>query len=70
MEKRGKRTTVSKISIMQEKAIVGLVIILENVIDAIGIKARCTTLDTVNLIALGKKKLGQIGAILASTPGD
>jgi hypothetical protein len=55
---------------MQEKAVVSLVVILEDVIYTIGIKARCTALDAVDLIASGKKKLGQVGTILASTSGD
>ena len=70
VEEKGKRATIGEISIMQEKAVVSLVVILEDVIYTIGIKARCTALDAVDLIASGKKKLGQVGTILASTSGD
>ena len=70
VEERGKRAAVCKIGIVQEKAVVGLVKIAEDVIDSIGVEAGRATLEAVNFVAFCQEQLGQVRAILASAAGD
>jgi hypothetical protein len=55
---------------VQEKAVVGLVKIAEDVIDSIGVEAGRATLEAVNFVAFCQEQLGQVRAILASAAGD
>jgi hypothetical protein len=52
---------------MQEQLTIGVVRILIEMIDAIGIQKRCAAFDTMNLIPARKQKFSEIGAVL---PGD
>src|SRR6185369_2064212 len=42
--------------------------ILEEMINSIGVKQGCPTLDAVNLVAHPKQELGQISTVLPSNP--
>jgi hypothetical protein len=48
----------------------GLVRILVQVVDAVGVEQRGAPLDAVHLVALVEQELGQIGAVLAGDAGD
>ena len=53
VQQRGKRAAVREIGIVQKKAVICLVEITEDVIDAFGIEAGCTPLEPVNFVTFG-----------------
>jgi hypothetical protein len=55
---------------VQEKAVVHVVKILEDVIDSLGIETRRATFKTVDFVSFGKKEFGQVRTVLACTAGD
>jgi hypothetical protein len=60
---------IGEIAMMEHESAVGLVRILVEVIDPVGIDRRAS-LDAVDQIALGQKELRQIGTVLASNSGN
>ncbi|MNL02313.1 hypothetical protein D3C87_1228140 [compost metagenome] len=61
---------VGQVSVMQVKPAVGVMGILVEVVDAIGIEQGSPALDPVDLIALLQQQLGQIRTILSRNPRD
>jgi hypothetical protein len=51
---------------MQDKVRIGLMRILVDMVDTIGIEERRTPLDAMNLIAFSEKKLREIRSVLSS----
>ena len=69
MQQRRQRTAIGKIRIVKIEAVLGLVPILKNVIDAISIEARRPTLQTMNFIPLLKKEFRQVRTVLSCAAG-
>src|SRR5262245_23522403 len=61
---------VGYITIMQLEGNALLVRVVDEMVDALGVERRRTTLHAVDDISLGEKKFGQIGAILPGCAGD
>ena len=54
---------------MQEELRIRLMWILILMVDSLGIKGRCASLDSVDFITLVKQQLSQIGSVLARDTG-
>jgi hypothetical protein len=65
-ERRG----VGEIAVVQKEAWVRVVRILVDMVDAVGIEQRRSSLDAVDFIAFGEEKLGEVGSILAGNSCD
>src|SRR5260370_35347546 len=61
---------VGYITIVQLEGNALLVRIVDEMVDALGVERRRTTLHAVDDISLGEKQFGQIGAILPGCTGD
>ena len=48
----------------------GLVRILVQVVDAVGVEQRGAALDAVDFVALAQQEFGEVGAVLAGDAGD
>jgi hypothetical protein len=48
----------------------GLVDVPIDVIEPVGVEAGGTAFQAMDLVAFGKKQLGQVGAVLAGATGD
>jgi len=55
---------------MEANAGLGIVELVIEMIDALGVERGRAALDAVHLVALGEQKLGEIGAILAGDARD
>ena len=55
---------------VQDEPATGLVGVLVEVVDAVGVEQRGAPLDAVHLIALVQQEFRQVGAVLASHSGD
>jgi hypothetical protein len=55
---------------MQHEVALGLMRILIEMVDALGIKRGGAPLQAVNFVSLGEQKFRQIGAILPRNPRD
>src|SRR6478672_1641690 len=55
---------------MEMNAGLGVVELVVQMIDALGVERRRAPLDAVDLVALREQELGEIGAILARDTGD
>jgi hypothetical protein len=69
-EARGQRAGVGEIGIVEKEPGAGAVGVFIQVVDAIGVEGRCATFQSVDLVAFGEKKLGEIGTVLSGDPGD
>ena len=63
-------TGVGKVTVMQHELTALLMGALIQMIDAVGIKQRGTSFDTMYLVPFVQKKFSQIGAVLAGDAGD
>jgi len=70
VEQRGEGTAVGKVGVMQEEAAPGLVRVLIDVVEPVGVEAGGAALEAVDFVAFGKQKLGQIRSVLASAAGN
>ena len=70
VEERGERTPVGEIGVVKKESGAGLVEVLIDVIEPIGVKARGAAFETVDLVAFGEQELGQVGAVLTGAAGD
>src|SRR5918992_77497 len=61
---------IRQITVVQNEITLRLVGILVQMIHPVGVKTRGAALDPMDLIALLQQKLGKIGPILSSYPGD
>ncbi len=61
---------ISQVTIVKFDARIIYMWILENMINSICIKARCTTLDAMNRIAFVQQELSQVRAILTGNTCD
>ena len=61
---------IGEVAVMQDELAVGLVRILIEVIDAVGVEERRAALDAVDLVAFVEQELGEVGAVLARDAGD
>ena len=61
---------IGHVAMMQHEATSLFVRILIQVVDAIGIEQRRSTLDAVHLVAFCEQKFGEICAVLSGDPGD
>jgi hypothetical protein len=55
---------------MQNEVAFGLVRVLVEMVDALGIKRGSAPLQAMNFISLGEQELRQVGAILPRNPRD
>jgi len=55
---------------VQEEVAPGLMGILVEMVDALGIERRGAAFQTVDLISLGQQELRQVRTVLAGNPGD
>ena len=65
-----KVSAIREVPIVQDEARRRLVWILVDVIDALGIEARCPAFDAVDLVALFQEEFGEVGAVLAGDAGN
>jgi hypothetical protein len=70
VEELGQRRRVGQVPVVGEKADARLVRVVVEVIDPVGVEARGTADDAVDLVALLQQELGQVGAVLAGDAGD
>ena len=61
---------IGEVAVVQDELAIGLVLILLEVIDAVGVEERRATLDAVDFVAFVEEKLGEVGAVLAGDAGD
>ena len=61
---------IRKISIMQDEVPVFEMGVFVEVVDAVSIEERAAPFDAMDLIALAKKKLRQVGPVLPGYAGD
>jgi len=61
---------IRKVSIVQDKVPVFEMGVFVEMIDAVCVEERTAPLDAMDLIALAKKKLRQIGTVLPGYAGD
>ncbi len=61
---------VGQITVVQDEAAAGLVRVLVEVVDAVGVEERGAALDAVDFVALAQQEFGKIGAVLAGDAGD
>ena len=61
---------VGHVAVVQDEAAAGLVRILVEVVDPVGVEQRRAALDAVDLVALAEQELGEVGAVLAGDAGD
>jgi hypothetical protein len=61
---------IGEIAVMQYEAAAGLMRVLIQMVDTIGIEQRGTALDAVDLVALVEQQFGQISAVLAGNAGN
>ncbi len=59
------RRRVGEIAVVEDELWMGIVRILVDVVDAIGIEERGAALDAVDLVAFGEEKLGEVRSVLA-----
>jgi len=55
---------------VQEQVALGLVRVLVEVVDALGVERRGAALQAVDFVTFGKQEFRQVGAILAGNSGD
>ena len=70
VKERGERTPVRQVGVVEEEARSGLVEVPIDVVEPVGVQAGGAALQAVDLIAFGKKELGEVGAVLAGATGD
>jgi hypothetical protein len=70
VEQRGERTAIGEIGVVEKESGVGLVEVLIDVVEPVGVEAGGTPFKAVDFVAFGKEELGQIGAVLAGATGD
>ena len=61
---------VGHVAVVQDEAAIGLVRILVEVVDPVGVEQRGAALDAVHLVAFAEQELGEVGAVLAGDAGD
>ena len=61
---------IGQIAIVKAQGRLRLVRIGIDVIEAVRVKCRSAADDSVNFVALGEQKLGEIGAVLTGDAGD
>jgi hypothetical protein len=64
------RTHTAEVGVMEKEAVAGLVEILVDVIEPVGVEAGGAAFQAVDLVTLGEEKLRQIGAVLTGAAGD
>src|ERR1039458_6100487 len=70
VEQRGERTAVGEVGVVEEEARSGLVDVLIDVVEPVGVQAGGTAFQAVDLVALGKKELSEVRTVLAGSAGD
>ena len=70
VEEGGERTAVGEVGVMEEEARAGLVDVLIDVVEPVGVQAGGTALQAVDLVAFGKEEFGEVRAILAGAAGN
>ena len=61
---------IGHVAVVQRERQAGLVRLVEEMIDAVGIEQRRPPLDAVDRVALAQQELGEIGAVLPGNAGD
>jgi len=61
---------VRQVTVMQDEFAVGLMRVLVEMIDAIGVEQRGAALDAVDFVAFAQQEFGEIGAVLPGNAGD
>ena len=61
---------IGEVAVVQDELPIGLMRILIEVIDAVGVEERRAALDAVDLVAFVEEELGEVGAVLAGDAGD
>jgi len=56
--------------VVQDEFAAGLVRVLVEVVDAVGVEQRTAALDAVDFVAFVEQEFSQIGAVLAGNAGD
>jgi hypothetical protein len=64
------RGRVGHVPVVEDEAPVGIVRVLVQVIDAVGVKQAGAALDAVDGVALVQQEFGEVGAVLAGDAGD
>ena len=61
---------VGQVAVVEDEAAVGVVRVLVEVVDAVGVEQRGAAFDAVDGVAFVQQEFGEIGAVLAGDAGD
>ena len=70
IEQCGERTGVGKVCVVEKESGIGLVNILIDVIETVGVEAGGAPLQTMDFIPLFEEKLSEVRSILAGATGN